>query len=222
MSPTVMILALWLGFAGSHLLLSSLPVRQRLVARLGEPPFRGLYSLVAFGFFVPLVMTYFQHKHADGWLWRVPRTPLVLWLVYVGMGLAFVLVVAALVRPSPAAVIPGDPRPHGVFRITRHPLLMGLALFGLLHLVLNSSRADVAFFGGFAAFSLVGAMHQDRRKLATDGARFRPFYEATPFLPFTGAGTLQGLRELFPVIVPLGIAVTLVVRWFHDAWFGPG
>ena len=61
MSPLTTIVLLWLGFAGSHLLLSTLPVRRRLVTRMGEQPFRGLYSLVAFAFFVPLVLTYFTH-----------------------------------------------------------------------------------------------------------------------------------------------------------------
>ena len=220
MSATATIVLLWLTFAGSHLLLSHVPVRSWLIARLGENPFRGLYSLVALGVFVPMVIFYFRHKHADGWLWRVPHTPATVWLVYVGMGVAFVLVVAALVRPSPAGVIPGDPRPRGAYRITRHPLLMGLGLFGLVHLVFNAARADVAFFGGFPVFALIGAMHQDRRKLTTDGARFRPFYEATPFVPFRGGGRLQGIRELLPVVLPLGVAVTVVVRWFHGSWFG--
>src|SRR5439155_11557176 len=80
--------------------------------------------------------------------------------------------------------------------------------------------ADVAFFGGFALFSLIGAVHQDRRKLATEPARFRPFYEGTPFIPFTGRATLQGLRELLPVVAPVGIAVAVVVRHFHGSWFG--
>ena len=64
------------------------------------------------------------------------------------------------------------------------------------------------------------AAHQDRRKLATEPARFRPFYEATPFFPFTGHATLQGLRELLPVVAPVGIAVAVVVRHFHAPWFG--
>src|SRR5439155_15777635 len=46
-SPTAQIVLLWLGFAGTHLVFSSLPVRQRIVARVGEGPFQGLYSLVA-------------------------------------------------------------------------------------------------------------------------------------------------------------------------------
>src|SRR5258707_1012002 len=73
MSPTATIIVLWIGFAGSHLALSSLGIRQRIVERINEGPFRGLYSLVAFAFFIPLVWTYFTHKHAGSWLWVVPH-----------------------------------------------------------------------------------------------------------------------------------------------------
>ena len=218
MSPTIRIILLWLGFAGSHLLLSSLPVRRSLIARIGETPFRGLYSLVAFAFFVPLVWTYFAHKHAGPWLWTVPLGTGLRWAMYAGMGLAFVLIVAALVRPSPAAVVPGDPNPRGAYRITRHPLLMGLGLFGLLHTLPNGSTADVAFFGGFPLFALVGAAHQDRRKLVTE-PKFRRFYEETRFLPFTGGPVLRGLRELLPAAA-VGIVLTAIVRYFHGSWFG--
>jgi len=219
MSPTARIVLLWLGFAGSHLVLSSLPVRRGLVARIGEGPFRGLYSLVAFAFFIPLVGTYFAHKHAGPWLWTLPRSTPLLWTIYAGMGLAFVLVVAGFIRPSPAALVPGDPKPRGVYRITRHPVLMGTGLFGLLHLLPNGSAADVAFFGGFPVFALIGTAHQDRRKLATD-PKFRQFYEATPFLPFTGWSALQGLRELVPTAAAVGILLAAIVRYFHASWFG--
>ena len=219
MSPTVRILALWLGFAGSHLALSSLPVRRRIVGGIGEMPFRGLYSLVAFAFFIPLVWTYFGHKHAGPWLWMLPHTTLLRWTVYAGMGVAFVLVVAGFARPSPAAIVPGDPKPRGVYRITRHPVLMGAGLFGLVHLLPNGSAADVAFFAGFPLFALIGCAHQDRRKLATDPG-FRRFYEATAFLPFTGRSALQGVRELLPTVAGIGILVAVVVRYFHASWFG--
>jgi uncharacterized membrane protein len=219
MSPTLAIVLLWTGFAGSHMALSSVPVRRALVARLGEGPFRGLYSLVAFAFFVPLVSVYFAHKHAGPWLWGLPHGAALRAVVYVAMGLAFVLVVTGLVRPSPASVIPGDPTPRGIQRITRHPVLMGLGLFGLAHVLPNGSAADVAFFGGFAAFALVGAWHQDRRKLLEVPA-FRRFRDATPFVPFTGGETVRGLRELSPAVVATALAVAVVVRWFHASWFG--
>src|SRR5437667_446816 len=92
--------------------------------------------------------------------------------------------------------------------------------FAALHLLPNGSTTDVAFFGGFVAFALVGAWHQDRRKLALGVPGFRAFHEATPFLPFTGRDTLRGLRELSPAVMVAGIAAAAVVRYYHAAWFG--
>lgn len=220
MLATVTILALWLAFAGSHMLLSSLPVRERLVARLGQGPFLGLYSLLSFVFFVPLVWTYFANKHAGPLLWSIPVGPVLRWTLYAGMAVAYVLIVAGLVRPSPAAVMPGDPTPRGAQRITRHPLLMGLGLFGLMHLVPNGNAADVAFFGGFPIFAVVGCRHQDQRKLAMGTPGFAAFHRETPFLPFTGSATLQGIRELGPVVLLGGLGTTVLLRWFHASWFG--
>lgn len=219
MSPTMKITLLWLGFSGSHLALSSLAVRRRLVAWMGEWRFRGLYSLVAFAFFIPLVGTYFDHKHAGAVLWSLPHDALLEGVLYAGMTFALVLAVGGFVRPSPGFVVPGDPTPRGALRITRHPLMMGIALFGLMHLLPNGSTADVAFFGGLAAFALIGAAHQDRRKLATVPG-FREFYEATSFFPFRGPNSAQGLRELLPGAAGIGVLLTVVVRHFHAAWFG--
>jgi uncharacterized membrane protein len=220
MSPTATVALLWIGFAGTHLLLSSLPVRGRLVGWIGERPFQGLYSLVAFAFFVPLIRVFFAHKHAGDWLWGVPRTPAVVWAIDVGMAVAFVLLVAALVRPSPAGVVPGDPTPHGVYRLTRHPSMMAFVLFGLLHLVLNSSSTDVAFFGGFVLFPLVGARHQDHRKLALGTPGFATFHARTPFFPFFGGEPLRGLRELAPGVIAGGLGLAVIVRWLHRYWTG--
>ena len=220
MSPAARIALLWAGFTLTHVGLSSLPVRARLSARLGERAFQGVYSLVALAFFVPLVATFFAHKHDGRWLWVFTRGPALHWTLYVGMAIAFVLVVASLIRPSPAGVVPGDPTPRGVYRITRHPLVMGIALFGALHVLPNGTTADVAFFAGFVVFGLIGAWHQDRRKLALGLPGFAAFHAATPFLPFTGRETLRGLRELSPAVVGAGIVLTAVVRWFHPSWFG--
>jgi uncharacterized membrane protein len=220
-SPTIAIALLWGGFAGSHLGLSSLPVRSRLVAKLGEPRFLGLYSLVAFVFFIPLVWVYFANKHAGALLWGRPGGALVVWLVQVGMGVAFVLVVSSLVQPNPSLLGSRGGEARGVFRIARHPLFMGIAVFGALHLVVNGAASDVAFFGGMLAFSIVGSWHQDQRKLATNVPGYREFVAATPFLPFTGRETLRGLRELPPLGVALGVGITVVVRVFHSTLFGP-
>ncbi len=219
MSPTLEVVLWWVAFAGSHLILSSLPVRRRLVAMTGERVFQGLYSLMVLGLFIPLVMAYFANKHTGAVLWSVPPGPIVRWVVYIGSAVAFILVVGSQVTPSPANLVPGDPKPYGVLRITRHPFIMGTALWALLHLVVNGTATDVAFFGGFVVFSLVGAWHQDARKLATNVPGYREFHAATPFIPFTRPGALRGLREK-PAALVLGVLATVVVRYFHASWFG--
>jgi len=220
MSPTLEIVLLWLGFAGTHLVLSSPPVRSRLVALLGRLAFLGLYSAVALVFFVPLVATYFAHKHAGPVLWGLGVGPALRGIIYIGMGVAFVLVMASLLRPGPAGVMPGSATPYGVYRITRHPQNMGIALFGLLHLLPNGTAGDLAFFGGFALFGVVGSWHQDRRKLALGVPGFAAFFGRTPFWPFTGPETFRGLRELSPLAVLLGIGLAALIRHFHPQWFG--
>jgi uncharacterized membrane protein len=219
MSPVLAIVLLWVGFAGSHLVLSSVPVRQRLTARIGEPRFRGLYSLLAFAFFIPLTWVYFANKHAGPLLWTPMHGPAVRWIVYAGMGLAFVLLAASFVQPSPASVVPGDTTPKGVLRLTRHPLLMAIAVFGLVHLLPNAHAADVAYFAGFPLFATIGAWHQDQRKLVTV-PKFREFYERTPFFPFTGRHTLRGMVELPLVAVGVGALLAVTVRYFHGSLFG--
>jgi uncharacterized membrane protein len=220
MSATLAIVALWLGFAGSHMLLSSRTLRPRLVAGLGERAFLGVYSLVSFAFFIPLVSVYFANKHAGPLLWSIPIGTPLRWALYAGMAVAYVLIVAGLVRPSPASIVPGDPTPRGAQWLTRHPLLMGLGLFGLLHLVPNGNAADVAFFGGFPIFAIVGCLHQDQRKLAAGTPGFAAFHRQTPFLPFTGSSTGRGIRELGPMVIVGGLGVTLLLRYFHADWFG--
>ena len=220
MDPALGVVLLWAAFTVTHVGMSSLRVRPRLVGALGEIGFLALYSIVALGIFVPLIRLYFTSKHAGAQLWYLPRGPLFSAIVYTGMALAFVLLVSSFLRPSPAGVVPGDTTPRGVYRLTRHPMVMAFVVFSLVHLLPNGSLADVAFFGGFAAFALVGAAHQDQRKLVTGPPGYRDFYEHTPFLPFTGKDTLSGLRELSPVAVVGGLLLTFGIRYFHSSWFG--
>ena len=214
------IVALWIAFAATHMGLSSLRLRPRLVSALGQRGFLALYSVIALAIFVPMVSLYFGNKHAGAHLWSLGAIPGMRWAVYLGLGTAFVLTLAGLIRPSPAGLLPGPAQVAGVYRITRHPAFMGVGLFGLLHLLVASvNAAELAFFGGLPVFALVGCAHQDRRKLVTAGEDFRSFHAQTSFLPFTGRGTLRGIAEM-PVALLLGVVLTVVLRWFHPLWFG--
>ena len=217
MSPAAQVALLWLAFAGTHLVLASRRVEPALVAKLGRQGYLGLYSLVALATFVPLCVVYFSNRHAGEWLWVVPATGALRAVLYAGLLFAFVLIAASLLRPSPAALVPGDVRPGGVYLLTRHPMMTGFALIGALHLVANAAASDVAFFGGLALFPLIGARHQDQRKLAAGDPAFLAFHAATPFLLFGGRETLRGLRELPPLAVALGLGLGLGARWIHGS-----
>ena len=214
------IIFFWLAFAATHMGLSSAPVRTRLIAGLGERAFLGVYSLVAFATFVPLVWFYFAHKHQGPFLWYFGSEPGLRWIMYAGMALALALVVAALLRPSPAAIVPGKAEVGGAFYITRHPMFMAVGLYGVLHLLVARVNAtELAFFGGFPLFAWAGCRHQDRRKLATGDEKFRRFHDETVFFPFTGPGALRGLREIrLPLVIGTGLAIGL--RVFHPRLFG--
>jgi uncharacterized membrane protein len=213
------IVGLWILFAGTHMALSSQRLRPGLVARLGDLGFRGVYSLLALAIFVPLVGTYYAHKHTGPYLWHLSRLPSVSWIGYGVMGAAFVLIVAGFVQPSPAGMVGGRPEVRGVARITRHPTLMGFGLWGAAHLLLATVHAaELAFFGGFAIFAVVGCEHQDQRKLAASES-YRAFHAATPFLPFSSPRFVKGLLEMpLPVAVVAGIAVAWALRRYAHAW----
>ena len=223
MDPTAAILGWWLLFGVTHVVLSSLWLRPKLVSLLTPGGFLGVYSIVALVTFIPLVSSYFGHKHQGAVLWSIRVTPPVEAFVLVGMAVAFVMLVAGLLSPSPASLSTAGKSVEpaaGVHLITRHALFMPFGLFGFVHLLPNGFASDIAFFAGFPVFALIGCWHQDRRKLASEPERYTAYHAATPFIPFTGARTLEGLKQIPLRAYGLGLLLTALVRYFHASWFG--
>ncbi len=217
MSPVLSIVLLWLGFAGTHMWLSSHGLRPLLVARFGDMGFQVLYSIVSFLFFVPLVWVYLGHRHEGAWLWTVTMTPALTWALYALMTVGVILMVAGIVSPSPMSMTAGGATPdvRGVHRITRHPLFMGLGWIGLWHLVANASATDVAFFAGLPLFAIVGCRHQELRMKADRGPEFGAYLEATSFLPFSSAAAFRGLTEIPLWVYAVGVGASAGMRWLH-------
>lgn len=220
MGATALIVLLWLAFAATHMAFSSVQLRPWIVDRIGATAFLGLYSVVSLALFVPLVQVYLANTHSGPVLWSVTLGPLTLWIFYIFVGAALTLAVNGILQPSPGSLLGGKPEVRGVLRLTRHPLFMGFGLLGLLHMIPNGSASDVAFFAGLPLFAVVGCRHQDQRKLATGTPGYRELVAATPFLPFTKPGAWQGIREIGVAKIAIGVAVTVVIRWFHDSLFG--
>jgi uncharacterized membrane protein len=229
MAPWLWIAVLWAGFAGAHLYLSGPSARPHLIARLGPDGFRGVYSLVVLVWFACLVWYYADHKHAGPLLWTtlgpagVARAS-----SYVLMFLAFVLLVPAVLpaHAAPSSMAAGGHDPgaaRGLLRVTRHPLLMALALFGVAHLLVNGTLGDVVFFGGFPLFVWLGARHQDAR-LSRDRPGYRELVAQTSVVPF--GAILAGRQHLVAAELPwgamaAGAVLAAIVRWWHASLFGP-
>jgi uncharacterized membrane protein len=220
MDSALLLVALWLAFAATHMGMSSLGLRPRLVGVLGERGFQGVYSLLALAIFVPLVGVYFANKHAGPHLWFLGGVPGLRHAIYLGMALCFVLIAGGLARPSPASLNAGRPEVRGALRVTRHPVFMATGLFGLLHLCVVSVHAsELAFFGGFPLFALIGSHHQDVRKLASGTPEFRSFHAETSLLPNL-ARIPAALRD-DPLPALIGVGITVALRIFHPTLFGP-
>ena len=178
MRSDVMILFWWLMFAGTHIIGSSIPVRTRLIGRLGNPVFKAVYSLVALATFIPLCYVYFTHRHA-GYHFYYSGYFIKLLAEFIMLA-AFIVLLQAFVTANPMttmAELSGKVvrSGQGIQRLTRHPQNFAFGLFGLAHLLANPYAGDWIFFGGFIVYGIVSAAHQDRRFLATGPAQVRQF-----------------------------------------------
>ncbi len=223
------LIALWaVLFLAGHFVLSAAPVRSALIGTVGEQPFRGIYSLVALGTFIPLVVVFARHKHAGAMLWNLRADPPARWLVWLLMLVALVIFAASFMTPSPvqigAPAGAGTDAPRGILKLTRHPSFVALSIFGLAHMLVNGWTGDLAFFATFPVLGIVGGWHQDRRKLREMGERYRRFVEQTSFVP--GAALLSGRQRCDPaadvpwLAVGIGVAALVVLIALHHRLFG--
>src|SRR3546814_711166 len=177
-------------FVGSHFFLSSLPVRQPLIRRLGENGFRALYSLVAVVTLLWVVMAYGVAPYVPLWApWSGYRlVPLLV------MPVASILVVAGLTTRNVTAVggerFAGGTRPvGGITTVTRHPFLWGVLLWALANLPANGDVASLVLFGGMAVLAIGGMLHIDHRRREILGSAWGTVALTTSAVPFLAAKT---------------------------------
>ncbi|WP_287130398.1 NnrU family protein [Candidatus Cyanaurora vandensis] len=190
MGAVAVIGGLWLAFAASHTLLSSVGLRANLQKKLGAGGYLGFYSLVAAATFIPLVVYYGSHKHEGPLLWADgPRS-----LTYSLMVLAVFFIAASLISPPPGSMQSrGSLAVTGITKLTRHPGFIGFILFGLAHLIVNGYASDVAFWGGLVLYTPFGAWHQDQRKRQENPVGYGQVLTQTSFIP--GLAILQGRQS---------------------------
>jgi uncharacterized membrane protein len=200
------------AFLGTHLV-SSTPLRPRLVAALGEWPYRGVYSTAAFATLAWMIWAYTTAPHEH--LWQGPRMP-----PYIAMPLAFVLLACGYWR-NPTMVgadkLLKSPEPaRGIIRVTRHPIMWAVMLWAASHLVARGDSKAVVFFGALLLLAAIGTLLMDSRKKANpDWARFAAVTSNFPFLAIAQGRNRIVWREIGWLRPLLGMAAFLAVLAIH-------
>ena len=184
MTPTVSLALATLAFVGTHLAMSH-PLRDALVARLGERGFLGAYSLISFATLGWMVLAW-RRTIAGDVLWVAP-----LWWWPIASALmlvASILLIGSLLGnpafPHPGAEAREIPPPRGVFAITRHPMNSSFILWALVHLSLSGSSRNLIVAGGILLLALGGSIGQDRKKQRLLGQTWRDWQSRTSFVSF--------------------------------------
>lgn len=174
-----------LFFVGTHLGIGATPLRAELIERIGLGRYRALYSLVAIAAFVWLVMAYRAAPYRPLWEAGIAATVLAVLL----MPIAILLIVTAVSQPNPTAlgqeVDPDAPEPaRGMLRVTRHPMMWGIAIWAGCHALANPDLASLIFFGALAVLALAGAAALDHRLGRASRPGWGVFVQRTSFVPF--------------------------------------
>ena len=228
MTPALGVALLALVFVGTHVGLATHGVRARLVARLGEGGFFGLYAAVATLTFWMLVAYYAAHRFEGAPGLGLGADPAVR-AVLIGVIVAGVaLATAGLVAYPrlPVALFGQSVRePYGIERITRHPFFAGTALVGIAHALLATHLAGTVLMGSLALLAIAGARHQEAKHVRTKGGPYAAYLAVTSAVPF--AAIVAGRQRLVWRELPFGalaggVAAAVVLRLAHASLFAGG
>jgi uncharacterized membrane protein len=215
------VLAAAIAFVGSHFLLSH-PLRKPVIRAVGEAGFQGVYSLIAFLTLGWLVLAY-RKAPVTATLWPVGD---VLWaIVTVIMLIASILLMGSLIR-NPA--LPSGKRPtafpdaaHGVFAVTRHPMMWSFALWGLCHIAVFPVTKNIIVGAAIVILALVGAALQDRKKERLQPDLWPAWESKTSYLPFAAIAAGRARLGGFGLHALLGgLVVWLAATWAHKPLAG--
>lgn len=184
MDPIAHLALATLVFLATHFV-SSTPLRGSLVEAIGEKAYVGSYTLVSFLTLGWVIWAYAQAPQVP--LWQIPGVRH--WPLLV-MPFAFILIACGVMSRNPTAVgqsaaLATEEPARGILRVTRHPVMWGIALWSAVHLLARGTVAAAILFGGFLLLALAGTALIDARKADDHGEEWRRFAEATSNVPFT-------------------------------------
>jgi uncharacterized membrane protein len=188
-----------------HLGVSGNRVRDTLVASLGAGAYRGVF---AFASLVGIAWMIYAYRHAPTvalWGLLLGFRPAAYVLVFI----AFLFVVIGIATASPTRVgmesqlARGPNIARGMIRITRHPFLCGVALWALVHLIVNGDLASLILFGSLLVLALGGTASIDAKRKRTFGESWTQFANVTSIIPFVAIAS--GRNRIGPALAEIGV-----------------
>lgn len=177
-------------FVGVHSIrIISDDFRTRQIEKVGISTWRAMYAALSLLGIVLIVAGYGAARAAPQVLWHPP-----VWLIH----LAILLTIPAFILIA-ASFVPGTRIRNKV----GHPLLLGVKIWALAHLMANGTLADVVLFGAFLIWSVA----------AYASARKRDRKAGTIYI----VGPPQ--RDVFAIIGGLVVWVVFAL-WLHRWLFG--
>jgi uncharacterized membrane protein len=150
MAILILGLVIFLGLHSTRIISES--GRERAIARFGEGPWKGIYSLISAIGFVMIVWGFARARYGAPQLWTpLPGARHVTMLL---MLLALILLASYLFKRS-----------H-ITAAVHHPMLWSIVLWSAGHLIANGSAADLVLFGALLVWSvadLVSSYARDRQ-----------------------------------------------------------
>ena len=192
MGLSIMIAGLVL-FLGIHTLTTMRDTRARVIARLGEGGYKILYAVVSVAGLALIAWGFSLYRQFE-WInvWYPP-----VWMRHIALALmlpAVILVVASYIRGQ-------------IFTTLKHPMLAGVKLWAVLHLMANGDLGSIILFGSVLAWAVFDRISLKRRTDA--GAPPIPVGGVTNDLIAVGVGVVVYLALMF-VFHPLVIGVPVV------------
>jgi uncharacterized membrane protein len=185
-----------------HFGVSGTRLRDTLTGKLGERPYRGLFSLASL---IGIGWLVYAYRHAP----LIPTWGVLLGFrqaAYVLVFIAFLFAVIGILTPSPTRVGMESKldleMARGMVRVTRHPFLWGVGLWAATHLIVNGDVASLLLFGTMLVLAIGGTAAIDAKRRRKFPERWAKFAQATSSVPF--AAIARGGNRLAPALTEIG------------------
>nr|WP_283091899.1 NnrU family protein [Magnetospirillum sulfuroxidans] len=203
-----------LVFLVSHRLTNQPRFRRWAEARLGGiVGFSVAYSIVSLALLAWIIVAYQQAPTLLLW----EQAPWMRWVPPLAMLPACLLLTIGMTAANPFSIGPGrrgyDPARPGLLRLTRHPILWGLALWAAAHMVPNGDVAALMIFAPLLALALMGLRLLDSKR-----KRSLPDWQQLAALT----------AKIHPAMLPeigwwrplAGLAIYALLLWLHEPVIG--